>query len=225
MSAIKTFYGSYVGKKIVMATSGIVLFGFVLIHMLGNLKLYQGEDKLNAYAEWLRVVGAPLLPHEGALWIFRIVLLAAVGLHVLSAYQVTRISQKARPVSYKGREAIQATYASRTIRWGGVILLLFIVYHLAHLTVGSVHPDFEHGEVYRNVVTGLSVWWVSAFYIAANLALGLHLYHGLWSMLQTLGVTASGASDWRRRSAAVFAWVVTLGNISFPIAVLTGVVS
>lgn len=226
MSTIKTFYGSYVGKKIVMAVSGIALFGFVLIHMLGNLKLYQGEAKLNAYAEWLRNAGAPLLPHEGALWIFRVVLLVAVGLHILSAYQVTRASQKARPVNYKGRETIQATYASRTMRWGGVLLLLFILYHLAHLTLGIVHPEFEHGEVYRNVVTGFSVWWVSAFYILANLALGLHLYHGLWSMFQTLGVAGpSGGGDWRRTSAALFAWVITLGNISFPIAVLTGVVS
>ncbi len=212
------------GKKVVMAISGIVLFGFVLTHMLGNLKLYQGAEKLNAYAEWLREMGAPVLPHEGALWLLRIGLIVAVVAHVAAAYQVTRISQRARPTDYKSRRVLQATYASRTVRWGGVIILLFVIYHLAHLTWGSVHPDFIYGDVYSNVVSGFKVWWVSAFYIVANLALGLHLYHGLWSMLQTLGVTASGERDWRRTAAAAFAVVVTLGNVSFPLSVLTGVV-
>ncbi len=208
-----------------MAISGIVLFGFVLTHMLGNLKLYQGAEKLNAYAEWLREMGAPVLPHGGALWLLRAGLIAAVVLHVVSAYQLTRISQRARPVAYKRRRTLEATYASRTMRWGGVIILLFVLYHLAHLTWGSVHPDFVHGDVYNNVVVGFGVWWVSALYGVAQLALGFHLYHGLWSMFQTLGVAVNGDRDWRRGLAAAFAWIVTVGNLSFPIAVLTGVVA
>lgn len=225
MTESPRFQQSALGKKVVMAISGIVLFGFVLTHMLGNLKLYQGAEKLNAYAEWLREMGAPLLPYTGALWLLRAGLIVAVVAHVVSAYQVTRISRRARPIDYKSRRTIQATYASRTLRWGGVIILLFVIYHLLHLTWGTVHPGFVQGDVYSNVVAGFSVWWVSAFYLLANLALGLHLYHGLWSMFQTLGLGAGGKRDWRRGFAAAFALIITLGNVSFPIAVLTGVVS
>jgi succinate dehydrogenase / fumarate reductase cytochrome b subunit len=209
-----------------MAVTGIILFGFVLVHMLGNLKIYQGALKLNAYAEWLRNLGAPALPHEGALWIFRLVLLGAVGLHILAATQLTLINLKARPLNYRDRQAIQASYASRTMRWGGAIIFLFVVYHLAHLTLGTAHPDFIPGDVYHNVVAGFQVWWVSAFYIVAQVALGFHLYHGLWSMFQSLGWwEPEDGKDWRRTFATVFAWVIAVGNISFPLAVLAGVVS
>ena len=219
------FYRSALGKKATMAVSGIVLFGFVLVHMLGNLKLYQGAEKIDAYASFLREIGSPILPHGGVLWALRVGLIAAVVLHVLSAYQLTRTSRKARPVGYKSRKTMQATYSSRTMRWGGAILLLFVIYHLAHLTWGTVHPEFEHGAVYNNVVAGFSVGWVSALYCVAQVALGFHLYHGLWSMFQTLGIAVPrGARDWRRGFAALFSWVITLANLSFPIAVLTGVV-
>jgi succinate dehydrogenase / fumarate reductase cytochrome b subunit len=225
MSKILTFYRSALGKKAVMAVTGILLFGFVLGHMLGNLKLYQGPEKLNGYAEWLREVGSPLLPHGGLLWIARIVLLGAVGLHVLSAYQLTRMSWKARPEDYQRRSVVQATYASRTMRWGGVTLALFILYHLAHFTWGWAHGDFVSGDVYHNVVAGFGIWWVSGIYIAANLMLGLHLYHGLWSMFQTLGWHQAGnPHDWRRRFSLAFALLITIGNVSLPVAVLSGVV-
>lgn len=226
MSWFLSLYRSAVGKKAVMAVTGIILFGFVLVHMLGNLKIYQGALKLNAYAEWLRNLGAPALPHEGALWIFRLVLLGAVGLHILAATQLTLINLKARPLNYRDRQAIQASYASRTMRWGGAIIFLFVVYHLAHLTLGTAHPDFIPGDVYHNVVAGFQVWWVSAFYIVAQVALGFHLYHGLWSMFQSLGWwEPEDGKDWRRTFATVFAWVIAVGNISFPLAVLAGVVS
>ena len=221
-------YRSDLGKKAVMAVTGIMLFGFVLGHMFGNLKLYLGSEALNHYAEWLREIGAPLLPHEGLLWIARVVLLGAVGLHILSATQLTLKNRRARPHDYAGRQTVEATYASRTMRWGGVIIALFIVYHLAHFTFGPdwAHHDFIAGDVYHNVVSGFMVWWVSAFYILANLALGLHLYHGLWSMFQSLGwYTPGNPSDWRRRFAQVFAIVVVAGNISFPLAVLSGLVT
>ena len=225
MSGLSNFYRSAVGKKALMAASGIMLFGFVLVHMLGNLKLYQGPEKLNAYAEWLRDVGSPALPHSGVLWIARLVLLAAVGIHVVTATQLTLLNRRARPQKYQRREVLEATYASRTVRWGGVIIGLYVVYHLAHLTFGWSHPDFIPGDVYHNVVSGLQVWWVSGIYIVAQIALGFHLYHGLWSMFQSLGWwSSSQPQDWRRRFAQVFAWVITIGNLSFPLAVLAGLV-
>jgi succinate dehydrogenase / fumarate reductase cytochrome b subunit len=224
MSWIGDFWRSTLGKKAVMAVSGIVLFGYVLLHMVGNLKLYLGAEALNHYAEWLREVGGPFLPHEGALWLVRLVLIAAVVGHVWAAWQVTRASRRARPRSYERVDRVQMGYAERTMRWGGVIILLFVIYHLLHLTTGQAHTDFVPGDVYHNVVAGFSVWWVSAIYIVANLALGLHLYHGLWSMFQSLGLNHPVWNPWRRYFAVAFAVVITVGNVSFPVAVLTGLV-
>lgn len=224
MTATVGFSRTTLGKKAVMAVTGLILFGFVFIHMFGNLKLYQGEAKFDHYAEALRELGKPILGYGQALWIARAVLLAAVLLHIWSAWSLTLQSRRARPVRYENQELVQASYAVRTMRWGGVILLLFVTYHLAHLTLGWVHPDFTAGKVYQNVVVGFQVGWVAAFYIAANLALGFHLYHGLWSFFQTLGWNQPALNPWRRRFATLFAIVVTAGNISFPIAVLLGVV-
>lgn len=225
MSFLFSLYRSDLGKKAVMAVTGVMLFGFVLVHMLGNLKLYQGPEKLNAYAEWLREVGSPVLPHSGLLWIARVVLLVAVILHVTAATQLTLRSLRARSQDYHQRVAIQSTYAARTMRWGGVLIALYVFYHLAHLTWGTAHPTFVAGDVYGNVVKGFQIWWVSAVYMVAQVALGFHLYHGLWSLFQTLGWwRPDGEKDWRRQFSLVFAWVVTLGNLSFPLAVLAGVV-
>ena len=224
MSWIGDVWRSTLVKKAVMAASGVVLFGYVLVHMLGNLKLYFGAEGLNHYAEWLRVMGDPLLPGHGALWIVRVVLLVAVVAHVWSAYEVTRKSRAARPRPYEEVHRVQLDYAARTMRWGGVIIALFVVYHVLHLTTGTLHSDFVPGDVYHNVVAGFSIWWVAAIYIVANVMLGLHLYHGLWSLFQTLGWNHPVFNPWRRTFAVVFALVVTLGNVSFPLAVLTGVV-
>jgi succinate dehydrogenase / fumarate reductase cytochrome b subunit len=225
MAWFSDLYRSAVGKKAVMAASGIVLFGFVLGHMAGNLKLYQGPRALNTYAAFLRSVGAPELPGESVLWAVRAVLLAAVGLHVWAAWQVTRLGQAARPVPYVTRPRVHTTYASRTMRWGGVIIVLFVIYHLLHLTWGTLHPDFVPGDVYHNVVRGFQVWWVALFYIAAQVALGFHLYHGLWSLFQSLGWNHPRFNGWRRGAAQAFAWIVTVGNVSFPVAVLCGLVA
>ncbi|MDY7093819.1 MAG: succinate dehydrogenase cytochrome b subunit [Acidobacteriota bacterium] len=225
MAWLIDFYRSPLAKKVVMAVSGIMLFGFVVGHFLGNLKLYLGPEELNHYAEGLRTLGAPLFPETSVLWIARIGLLAAVGLHIWSAWQLTLINRRARPEGYSKKGVVQATYASRTMRWGGVIILLFIIYHLLHLTFGSVHPDFIPGDVYHNVVEGFKVPWVAGFYILANLALGLHLYHGLWSMFQSLGWNHGAYKNVRRPFAVAFAVLITLGNISFPLAVLTKIVS
>jgi succinate dehydrogenase / fumarate reductase cytochrome b subunit len=229
MSRVFDFARSAVGKKVIMAVTGLILFGFVFGHMVGNLKLFYGIDAegryaLDVYAEGLRELGKPILGHGQALWIARIVLLAAVGLHIWAATTLTLQNRRARPVDYVGRKAIQAGYAERTMRYGGVIILLFVLYHLAHLTLGTAHHDFQAGAVHHNVVSGFKVWWVSAFYIVANLALAFHLYHGLWSLFQSLGWSHPRWNPLRRQFAVVFAVVVCAANISFPVAVLTGFV-
>jgi succinate dehydrogenase / fumarate reductase cytochrome b subunit len=229
MSWFTDLYRSAVGKKAVMAVTGLILFGFVLMHMVANLKLYGGKDDegvyhLDSYAGWLLEVGEPAVPHEGLLWIARLVLLASVVLHIWSSWEVTKMSRDARPHSYAKRKPVRMSYASRTMRWGGVIILLFVVYHLLHFTTGNVHPDFREGQVFYNVVTGFQNPLVSLFYIAANIALGFHLYHGLWSLFQSLGWNHPRFNHWRRGFAHAFAWIVTLGNISFPLAVMAGFV-
>ncbi|HZF11445.1 MAG TPA: succinate dehydrogenase cytochrome b subunit [Thermoanaerobaculia bacterium] len=224
MSWFGDLYKSAVGKKAVMAVTGILLFGFVLGHMIGNLKLYEGPEILNSYARFLRTVGTPAVPPSGLLWIARSVLLVAVLLHIWAAWQLTLMNRQARPADYTRRDVVHTSYASRTMRWGGVIILLFVIYHLLDLTFGAVNPSFQEGDVYHNVVASFSVWWVSAFYVVAQLALGLHLYHGLWSLFQSLGWNHPRFNGWRSGFAHAFAWIITLGNISFPLAVLTGLV-
>ncbi len=222
MSWFGDFYKSAVGKKAVMAVSGIILFGFVLVHMVGNLKLYEGPKLLNSYAGFLRSVGSPAIPTSGLLWIARLVLLAAVVLHMWAAWQLTLMNRQARPAAYTRRDIVHTTYASRTMRWGGIIILLFVVYHLLDLTWGVTNPAYIEKDVYHNVVASFSRWWISLFYIVAQLALGLHLYHGLWSMFQSLGWNHPRFNRWRSGFAHAFAWIITLGNISFPLAVLAG---
>jgi succinate dehydrogenase / fumarate reductase, cytochrome b subunit len=224
MAWFPDLYRSAVGKKAVMAATGIILFGFVLGHLLGNLKLYLGPDALNSYSRFLRTAGEPVVPANVLLWVVRLLLIAAVVLHVWAAWQLSRASRAARPDAYVAGTRIHTTYASRTMRWGGVIILLFVIYHLLHLTWGTVHPAFVPGDVYHNVVTGFQVWWVSLFYIAAQVALGFHLYHGLWSMFQSLGWNHPRFNLWRNGFAHAFAWLIALGNISFPVAVLTHLV-
>ena len=213
------FVASTIGRKAVMAVTGVFLVGFVVAHMVGNLQVYLGPAAMNHYARFLREV-----LHGSGLWIARATLLTAVTLHIWAAATLTLESWRARPVKYRRWKADESTYASRTMRWGGVILLLFIVYHLLHFTFGTVHPDFVPGDVYHNFVAGFQSVSVSAFYILANLALGLHLYHGVWSMLRTLGVSHPRYVALSKGLAAVVAGVVAGGNISFPIAVLAGVV-
>jgi len=228
-----SLYGTTVGKKAVMAVTGIVLFGFVLGHLLGNLKLYMGryadgphagQYLIDVYGEGLRAMGAPILAHGQALWIVRLVLLLCVGLHIWSAWVLTRQSWAARPVAYAKKAVVQADYASRTMRWGGVILFLFVAYHLADLTFGWANPAFQAGHVHDNLVASFQRLPIAGLYIVANLALGLHLFHGVWSLFQSLGWNNPKFNPWRRRFAGLFAVVVTVGNVSFPIAVLAGIV-
>jgi succinate dehydrogenase / fumarate reductase, cytochrome b subunit len=213
------FLASSIGKKVVMAVTGIILFGFVVGHMLGNLQVYLGPTALNHYAETLRAVPA-------LLWAVRAVLAASAALHVWAAASLTRMNLQARPIGYRQRQNRESTVASRTMRWSGILLLVFIVYHLMHFTFGTpgVHPSFVRGDVYHNFVTGLRVAPVAAFYLAATLALGFHMYHGVWSMLQTLGLSHPRYDHLRHRFAAAITAVVVAGNLSFPIAVLARVI-
>lgn len=223
MRRVIGLYGTSVGKKILMALSGILLFGFVVLHMIGNLKIYQGPEKYDAYARFLRTAGSPALGENEALWIFRVVLLAAVGLHVLAAAQLTLQSWRARGTPYKVKKDLSFDYASRTMRWGGVILAAFVIYHLLHFTLGTVHPEFGE-SVYRNVVTGFQRWPVATFYILAMIPLALHIYHGLWSATQTLALNNPRLEPWRRPVAAGVALILAVGNISMPVAVMAGIV-
>lgn len=222
-------YRSALGKKYAMAVSGLVLMAYVLLHMLGNLKLYAGEAALTKYAEWLRVMGEPFLPEGAALWAVRIILVAAVVIHIVAAAQLTIMNRRAGGgQGYAARDYAAADFAARTMRWSGIIVGLFVLYHLADLTFGwaNPNPDFGHAEtVYDNVVASFSNPLSSGIYIVANLALGLHLYHGAWSLFQSMGWSHPRYNHWRRGFAIAFAVVVTAGNISFPLAVLTGAVS
>jgi succinate dehydrogenase / fumarate reductase cytochrome b subunit len=215
-------YSTYVGKKYAMAVSGAVLMLFVFVHMLGNLKLYLGASELDTYSRWLRTAGEPALPRETLLWIVRIVLLAAVVVHMHAAYSLTRVNRRARPEAYRSpRDYAAASFASRTMRWTGIIVALFVVFHLLDLTWGTANPDFRAGDPYHNVVASFQRWPVAIAYIVANLALATHLYHGAASLFQSIGVL------FRRRHAfaIAFAAVIAVGNVSFPLAVLTGAIS
>jgi succinate dehydrogenase / fumarate reductase cytochrome b subunit len=218
-------YGSDVGKKYVMAVTGIVLMGYVLLHMIGNLKLYLGREDLNVYAEWLRTVGEPALPREVVLWVLRVVLLLAVVLHIDSAIRLARSSRRARPVGYAApRHYVAADFASRTMRWTGPIIALFVIFHLLDLTWGTTNPSFVSGDPYDNVVASFQRVPVAIVYVIANLALALHLYHGAWSLFQSMGWSGV-LNAWRRRFAIAYAVLIAVGNVSFPILVVTRVVT
>lgn len=218
-------YRSGVGKKWVMAVTGLMIMGFVFFHAIGNLKVYMGAEDFNHYGEFLRELLVPLLPRTVALWLFRIGLIAAFALHIHSAYGLTRMNQRAGTGGYEQRRDWQvATAASRTMRWTGVIIALFILFHLADLTWGTANPDFVRGDVYRNFVATFSRPAVAVIYIVANIALGLHLFHGAWSMFQSMGVNNPRWNSWRRGFALGFAALITAMNVMFPISVMIGAV-
>ena len=212
------FFDAPIGKKVVMAVTGAILFGFVLGHMAGNLQVFLGREAFDHYAVLLRTI--PEL-----LWGVRILLLVSVILHIVAAVQLTAIQNKARPVGYEKKKAVESTYAARTMMWSGPIVAAFLVYHLLHLTFGTVHPSFQEGHVYDNVIAGFRVVPVSIAYIVSMVLLGMHLNHGVWSMFQSLGVSNPRYSAGLRRLANIFSILVTAGFISVPLAVMTGIVS
>jgi succinate dehydrogenase / fumarate reductase cytochrome b subunit len=219
------FWRPQIGTKVVMAVTGVVLVGFVIAHMLGNLKIFSGAIEINAYSRFLREAGSPALAYGQLLWMVRIVLLTCVTLHITAAVQLSRMSWAARPLGYRVKRNIETTFAARVMRWGGALLVAFIVFHLLHLTAGAVgfRPgQFRDFAVYQNVLAAFAVWPIAVFYVVAMGALCLHLYHGIWSMLQTLGWnTARNESTLQVISRAI-AIMVFLGFSSVPVSVLAG---
>lgn len=220
------FYRSAVGKKWVMAITGIALIGYIVAHALGNLKVYFGPEEINHYGEALRDLGGSLVPRTHLLWLLRFGLLGAALLHVHAAYSLTQTNWKARSGRYRDRDYAVVTYASRTMRLTGSVVLFFVIFHLADLTWGTAPAatdTFVRGEVYANLVESFSRTWVAALYGIANIALGFHLYHGTWSLFQSLGWNNPRFNVWRKRLAAVLTLAVVAINLSFPIAVQTGI--
>ncbi|MGA0864162.1 MAG: succinate dehydrogenase cytochrome b subunit [Ilumatobacteraceae bacterium] len=223
-------YSTALGKKYAMGLSGIAMMGFVLFHMIGNLKMYMGASDLNEYAEFLKKLLYPLAPKETVLWILRAGLIAALLVHLHAAWSLTVLNRKARPEKYRSARDYQiANFASRSMRWTGIVVLTFIVWHLLDLTFGVTNTvgtdgEFVRAEVYANVVRSFERVPVALFYIVANVMLGIHLFHGAWSIFQSFGWNNPRFNKWRRSFATGFAAVVVVGNVSFPVAVLAGIV-
>jgi succinate dehydrogenase / fumarate reductase cytochrome b subunit len=210
-------YTASIGKKAVMAITGLVLFGYVLGHMLGNLQIFLGPERLNNYAEFLHSM-------PNALWAVRLFLIAMVALHIVASLQLWLQKRRARPVGYLKKDDVPSAYAARTMMWSGPIIAAFVVFHILHLTAGTVGLPFEHLRAYENVVLGFRVWWVSAAYIFAIVLLCMHLYHGLWSMFHSVGWDDERYRPTLQGLAAVFAIFVAAGYIAVPVAVMTGIV-
>jgi len=217
---------SSVALKIFMAVTGIVLVLFLYLHMIGNLKIFFGETTFDHYAHWLRTIGEPLLPQQWYLWIQRGGLTVAIVGHIAAATILARRARRARPVKYAHRPKVQGSYAARTMRWGGVIILLFVIYHILDLTTLTLNPNAQDGKVYANVVADFAPhrWYVTLFYTLAIVAIGFHLRHGLWSALRTLGQQKPGGERIARATALVLSLVLVVGYLSVPFAVLTGLV-
>ncbi|WP_275980002.1 succinate dehydrogenase cytochrome b subunit [Couchioplanes caeruleus] len=217
---------SSVSLKILMAASGLLLVGFLYMHMLGNLKIFFGADSFNHYAHWLRTVGVPLLPEDWFLWIQRFALSAAVIAHIFAATVLARRARRARPVRYVHRPKVQGSYAARTMRWGGVIILLFVIYHILDLTTGTLNPVADPEHPYRNVVADFAPgrWYVTLFYTLAVVSVGFHLRHGLFSAARTLGQRTLRGERIVRAAALVLSVALVAGYLSVPFAVLTGLV-
>lgn len=217
-AGLARFWDSSVGKKMVMGATGLILVAFVILHMLGNLQFFAGAERFNAYSHLLQV---DLIEFT---WALRVTLLVSVVLHITAAYQLTLRSRAARPAKYAKRDPQVSTYAARTMRWGGVYLLLFIPYHILHFTTGTLHPAFVRGQAYGNVVIGFEVMWVSLFYLGAMVFLGLHLYHGAWAALRSLGAARPSEDPQHRRIALAIAVIVPVGFSLLPLSVMLGLV-
>lgn len=219
-------YRSTVGKKIIMAITGLIWVGFVILHAAGNLQAFVGREKLNAYSAFLHGPAAELL------WLVRAILIVALVLHVLMAWQLTRLAQAARPHDYRTRAPQVSTFASRTIRWGGLLFLAFIVFHILHFTTRNVDPGAWANridaagryDIYGNIVASFRIWWVSAIYLFAMILLGLHLWHGVWSSGRSLGIASPSPNPLRRRIAPILALALWLGFSIVPLAVAAGVI-
>jgi succinate dehydrogenase / fumarate reductase cytochrome b subunit len=210
-----------------MALTGLVFIGYVLAHMFGNLKVFAGQEAFDDYAHHLRVIGEPILPENGLLWIIRIVLLGSLLVHASAAFRLWARASGARSSKYSRRQVVAATLSSRTMRWGGVALLLFVVFHILHLTTRTITPGGDFDSPYERLVTGFAPerWWLAVIYLLAMAALGMHLRHGIWSAGQTLGLTNTPAARTGFNAAAyAVAFVVAVGFAIVPLSVLVGIV-
>lgn len=220
----RALWQTSIGKKWVMAVTGLLMLAFLLLHMLGNLKIFFGPRDFDHYAAWLRTIGEPVLHGAWFLWISRAVLLVAVVLHVTAAAQLSRRDLRARPVRYAHGQRARASFATRTMRWGGVTLALFIVWHLLDLTAGVVNPQFQKGHVYANVYHDFHHWWSNVIYVVAMVMLGLHINHGFWSASQTLGINSPTRDRVIKATGSTLAVVIAAGFIMVPVGVMTGIV-
>lgn len=219
MGRLRGFYASMVGKKVVMGVTGLIGIGFVILHSVGNLLVFSGPEAINSYSHFLKSTGE-------LLWTLRIVLIVAVVLHVIAAVQLTRQSRAARPIGYTRRESQVATIASRTMRWGGMLLLVFIVLHILHFTTGTVRPAgvFMPDDVYANIVSSFRIWWVALLYVLAMVALGFHILHGAWSSVRSIGVSPPSPLPLHKRISIVIAILVWAAFTAVPVAVFAGLI-
>ncbi|HVF41277.1 MAG TPA: succinate dehydrogenase cytochrome b subunit [Gemmatimonadaceae bacterium] len=219
MSRALRFYRSAIGKKAVMGITGLIGVGFVIVHIAGNLLVFSGAAAINNYSHFLKSTGE-------LLWILRAVLIAAVILHIVAAVQLTQLNRAARPVGYVNRDPQVSTFASRTMRWGGALLLLFIVLHILHFTIGTVNPARvpTTTDVYGNIVGSFRIWWVALFYVVSMIALGLHLFHGAWSSLRSLGLRQPSENPLQRKVTLVVALLIWGGFTIVPVAVFIGLI-
>jgi len=211
------FYESTIGKKAIMAVTGLILFGFLIAHMLGNLQIYLGREVMNHYAETLH--GNPAL-----LWTVRTILLVSVILHIWASIQLSMIKSEARPVAYVKRANVSSSWASRSMMLSGPIIAAFVIFHLLHLTTGTIHPQFVELHAYENLVTGFLVVPFAIAYIVVMILIGFHLSHGIWSMFQSMGLSHPRYTPMIKKFAAVFSWILIAGFISVPVSILVGLV-
>lgn len=212
------FYQATIGKKAVMAVTGVILFGFIIGHLVGNLQVFAGRETLNAYGQFLHH------STHGLIWVFRLVLLVSVIAHIVASIQLTVTKMEARPIGYVKTNYSHSSYASRTMMWSGPIIAAFVIFHLMDLTWGTVNPAFVEGNVYENLVASFSRWPVSIAYIFALTLLCTHLYHGIYSMFQSLGLSHPKYTPGIQRFAKVAAFLIWAGYVSIPVAVLAKVI-
>jgi succinate dehydrogenase / fumarate reductase, cytochrome b subunit len=219
MGRLRGFYASVVGKKVVMGVTGLIGVAFVILHSLGNLLVFRGPDAINSYSHFLKSTGE-------LLWALRLVLILAVVLHVIAAVQLTRQSRAARPIGYAKYESQVSTIASRTMRWGGALLLIFVVVHILHFTTGTIRPAgvFRREDVYANIVLSFRIWWVTVFYVVSMIALALHLFHGAWSSVRSIGVSPPSPQPLHRKVSMVIAILVWAAFTVIPLAVVLGII-